>query len=172
MQNSNSSDSEAENFEANIDEETLIKYYFHKGFTYEEILKFLEKQHNHKISYNTHLRRLKQYQPRRRQEPTDNTIDLIRNRITTILTGSYEGYRSMWHRLELEGLRVPRAIVAAILREVDPQGTQLRKSHRLERRAYRNPGPNYALHIEGYYKLKVWGFPIHGCIDGYSRRIL
>ena len=78
----------------------------------------------------------------------------------------------MWHRLELEGLRVPRAIVAAILKEVDPEGTQLRKSHRLKRRVYRNPGPNYAWHIDGYDKLKVWGFPIHGCIDGYSRRIL
>ena len=67
---------------------------------------------------------------------------------------------------------MPRAIVAAILRELDPEGTQLRKSHRLKRRVYRNPGPNYAWHIDGYDKLKVWGFPIHGCIDGYSRRIL
>lgn len=67
---------------------------------------------------------------------------------------------------------MPRALVAAILREVDPQGTQLRKSRRLKRRVYRNPGPNYAWHIDGYDKLKVWGFPIHGCIDGYSRRIL
>ena len=24
----------------------------------------------------------------------------------------------------------------------------------------------------GYYKLKPYGFPIHGCIDGYLRRIL
>ena len=169
-----SSDSEAEHFEANIDEESLIKYYFNKGFTYEEILIFLEKHHNHKISYNTLLRRLKQYQIGRKRQLTDNTIDLVRNRITAIVTGpgSSEGYRSIWHRLELEGLRVPRAVVAAVLREVDPQGTQLRKSHRLRRRVYRNPGPNYAWHIDGYDKLKVWGFPIHGCIDGYSRRIL
>ena len=169
-----SSDSEEEPFASNIDEECLIKYCFHRGFTYEEILKFLKIQHNHKISYNTLLRRLKQYQLSRRQELTDNTIDLVHNRITTILTGpgSSRGYRSMWHGLELEGLRVPRAIVAAILKEVNPEGTQLRKSHRLNRRVYRNPGPNYAWHIDGYDKLKVWGFPIHGCIDGYSRRIL
>jgi hypothetical protein len=99
---------------------------------------------------------------------------LARDRITAILAGpaSSEGYRSMWHRLELEGLRVPRAVVAAILKELDPQGTQLRKSHRLKRRVYRNPGPNSAWHIDGYDKLKVWGILIHRCMDGYSRRIL
>ena len=37
---------------------------------------------------------------------------------------------------------------------------------------YSNPGPNYCLRIDGYDKLKPWGFPIHGCIDGYSRRII
>ena len=33
-------------------------------------------------------------------------------------------------------------------------------------------GPNCAWHFDGYDKLKPYGFPIHGCIDGYSRRIL
>ena len=45
-------------------------------------------------------------------------------------------------------------------------------SHRLKRRVYQNPGPNYSWHIDGYDKLKCWGFPIHGAIDGFSRRIL
>ena len=27
-------------------------------------------------------------------------------------------------------------------------------------------------HLDGYDKLKPFGFPIHGAIDGYSRRIL
>ena len=27
-------------------------------------------------------------------------------------------------------------------------------------------------HLDGYNKLKPFGFPIHGAIDGYSRRIL
>lgn len=174
MHSLNSSDSDPEDLQANVDEESLIKYYFHRGFAYEEILKFLEKHHDHCISYNTLLRRLKQYGLRRKLQVTENTPDMVRDRISTILAGpgSSEGYRSMWHRLELEGLRVPRAVVADILRELDPQGTQLRKSHRLKRRVYRNPGPNYAWHTDGYDKLKVWGFPIHGCIDGYSRRII
>ena len=55
---------------------------------------------------------------------------------------------------------------------MDPEGSELRKRHRLKRRAYHNPGPNYSWHIGGYDKLKFWWFPIHGAIDGYSRRIL
>ena len=33
-------------------------------------------------------------------------------------------------------------------------------------------GPNYAWHCDGYDKLKPFGFPIHGCIDGWSRKVL
>ena len=33
-------------------------------------------------------------------------------------------------------------------------------------------GPNYCWHIDGYDKLKPYGFPIHGCIDGWSRKIM
>ena len=59
-----------------------------------------------------------------------------------------------------------------ILREVDPEGTQTRKARRLRRRRYTSPGPNFSWHTDGYDKLKPYGFPIHGCIDGFSRRIL
>ena len=34
------------------------------------------------------------------------------------------------------------------------------------------PGPNFIWHIDGYERLKPYGFCIHGAIDGYSRRIL
>ena len=33
-------------------------------------------------------------------------------------------------------------------------------------------GPNYIWHIDGYDKLKPYGFCVHGAIDGYSRRIM
>lgn len=32
--------------------------------------------------------------------------------------------------------------------------------------------PNFCWHLDGYDKLKPYGFPIHGAIDGYSRKIL
>lgn len=39
-------------------------------------------------------------------------------------------------------------------------------------RLYSVQGPNYMWHLDGYDKLKLFGFAIHGAIDGYSRRIL
>ena len=33
-------------------------------------------------------------------------------------------------------------------------------------------GPNFISHIDGYDKLKPYGFCIHSAIDGYSRCIL
>ena len=32
--------------------------------------------------------------------------------------------------------------------------------------------PNAVWHADGYDKLKPYGFPIHGAIDGFSRRVL
>ena len=54
----------------------------------------------------------------------------------------------------------------------DPEGVKHRLRHRLRRRVYRSKGPNYLWHIDGYDKLKPFGFCIHGAIDGFSRRIL
>ena len=59
-----------------------------------------------------------------------------------------------------------------VLKEIDPEGTNMRKARRLRRRKYVSEGPNSCWHADGYDKLKPYGFPIHGCIDGYSRRIL
>ena len=73
---------------------------------------------------------------------------------------------------KMEGLHIPRVIVQDLLKEMDPEGTELRRKHRLKRREYQNPGPNYSWHIDGYDKLKCWGFPIHDAIDGFSCKIL
>ena len=112
------------------------------------------------------LRRLRQYGLSRQKQPSEDELKAVRKRIEEIIDGpgSMGGYRTVWHTLELEGLRVPRIVVQEIIRELDPEGTELRKSHCLKRRQYHNPGPNYAWHVDGYDKLKPWGFPIHGCI--------
>ncbi|XP_046840005.1 uncharacterized protein LOC124434166 [Xenia sp. Carnegie-2017] len=98
----------------------------------------------------------------------------VRESIRTIVDGhgSLQGYRSVLHTLRLNGIQVPRVAVQEILREICPEGTERRRAHRLKRREYRNPGPNYAWHCDGYDKMKPFGFPIHGCIDGWSRKIL
>ena len=86
--------------------------------------------------------------------------------------GSCAGYRTIWHTLEMEGFRIPRIIVQDMLRELDPEGSKSRKARRLKRRCYHNPGPNQTWHIDGYDKLKPFGLPIHGAIDGFSQKIL
>ena len=48
----------------------------------------------------------------------------------------------------------------------------LKKRRRLCRRKYSNPGPSFIWHIDGYDKLKYYGFSIHGCINYFSRKIL
>ena len=72
----------------------------------------------------------------------------------------------------MEGLQVPRVIVQDLLKEMDPEGTELHRKHCLKRRMNDNPRPNYAWHIDSYDKLKQWCFPIHGAIDGFSRKML
>ena len=64
---------------------------------------------------------------------------------------------------------------------IDPQGARRRKGCRLKRRVYQNKvnthelncmiylllqGPDFVWHLDGYDKLKPYGFAIHGCIDG------
>ena len=55
---------------------------------------------------------------------------------------------------------------------LDPEGVERRKLRKLRRRIYQTLGPNYVWHIDGFDKLKPYGFSIHGCIDRYSRRII
>ena len=78
----------------------------------------------------------------------------------------------MAHTQQLRGTRIPRVVVQEPLREMDPEGTETRKGHCLRRRVYHNPGPNYSWHCDGYDKLKPFDFPIHGCIDDWSRKIM
>ena len=55
---------------------------------------------------------------------------------------------------------------------LDLEGVERRKLPKREHRVYRTWGPNYVCHIGRYDKLKLYGFFIHGCIEGYSRRMI
>lgn len=58
------------------------------------------------------------------------------------------------------------------MKSLDRHGVELRSRKRFRRRRYLLPGPNFIWHIDGYDKLKPYGFCIHGVIDGYNPRIL
>lgn len=153
--------------------EEAIRHYFGKNYQYKTILMLLDKFHGIKISKGTLLNKLKDYGLRRRRNVVDRNH--VRVCIQQELGGSGQllGYRAMWRRLQSKyDIQVLRLVVQTILREVDPEGSRLRRANRLRRRNYLNPGPNYCWHADGYDKLKPFGFPIHGCIDGFSRRIL
>ena len=79
----------------------------------------------------------------------------------------------MHQRLRTDyGLVADRKTVRRILKTLDPDGVERRSKRKLKRRKYHSKGPNYIWHIDGYDKLKAFGFCIHGAIDGYGRRIL
>ena len=165
--------SEYENTE--VDEESLIKCYFNNGFEYEEILGHLARFGIH-ISKSTLLRRLKSYGLSLRRGCISRVLhENVRKRIQDIIDGpgSNGGYPTVWHTLRIAGFQIPRNDVQSLLKELDLNGVELRQGRKLlRRRQYCNSGPNYAWHIDGYDKLKPFGFPIHGCIDGFSRKIL
>ena len=64
-------------------------------------------------------------------------------------------------------------MVLQMMREIDPEGVRQRKAHSLVRHMYYAQGPNYVWYVDGYDKLKPYGFCFNGAIiDGYNRRIL
>ena len=153
-------------------EEVLITYYFYRGYQYRDILDFLATYHNIEMSERTLHRRLRTYGLSRRNPEYD--VNTIVDEVQGMLDGPdcISGYRHVWHSLQLKGLQVPRRVVEIILRELDPDRCRSRRGHKLKRREYHNPGPNAVWRADGYDKFKPYGFPVHGCIDGWSRKLL
>jgi hypothetical protein len=58
------------------------------------------------------------------------------------------------------------------MKAIDPNCDGMRKAHRLERRFCCAKGPNNIWHLDGYDKLKPFGFCIHGAVDGFSRKVI
>ncbi len=101
------------------------------------------------ISFSTIKRRLKDMNLSRKNVNYD--INLGRQVIQELLDGpgSGVGYRSIWHTLTLRGIIVPRIVVQQLMQELDPEGVQARKAHRLRRRQCHSPGPNSVWHADG-----------------------
>lgn len=154
------------------DTEDVVKNLFYRGYTYEEIIVMLHKFHDIHMCLRTLKRRLREWNLTRKN--VQYNINIVRDTIIELLDGldSLVGYRSIWHPLRLKGIIVPRKVVQYLLKELDPDRTERRKRHRLHRREYHCAGPRGAWHVDGYDKLKPFSFPIHGCVDGFSRKVL
>ena len=71
----------------------------------------------------------------------------------------------MWRLLVNDhDIRIPRDMVLQMMREIDPEGVRQRKAHRLVRHRNYAQGPNYVWHVDGYDKLKPYGFCFNGAI--------
>lgn len=151
----------------------MIKIYYHQGYNNKEILAFLDKYHGKKLSYRQLLRLMKGLKIKRKYFD-ENLSEIIETIVEELKeSGSCLGYRSLWHRLRVVyGLQVKRETVLDILRELDPEGIEKRSRYRLKRRRYSVKGPNSRWHLDGYDKVKPFGFAIHGAVDGFSRKIL
>ena len=154
--------------------EELVRCYFEEGLTYKEILQCLAASHAVVISLRTLKRIVKRMNLRRRmpftKERALKAIEGIQKHLRE--SGQCLGYKAMYRRLQKEGLIVGRDQVRFMLKGLDIQGVNDRARRRLKRRQYVNPGPNFVWHIDGYDKLKPYGFAIHGAIDGFSRRVI
>eukprot|EP00794_Sanderia_malayensis_P012485 gene12485-13768_t len=84
------------------------------------------------------------------------------------------GYRRKNGLLLADGLRVQERKLRKAMQRVDPEGVLLRmiQLQLIHRRKYQVHGPLSLWHIDGHHKLIRWRFIIHGCIDGYSRKIV
>lgn len=145
-----------------------------QGFLYREIVALLLSRHALTISLR-HLKRILRSQHLCRRSAECSPIDSVIEAILGELSGSGQciGYSAMWRRLICDHhLNVKRKTVQDLMLIIDPEGVALRRAHRLKRRMYVAKGPNFIWHVDGYDKLKPYGFAIHGCIDGYSRRVL
>lgn len=159
------------NHREDVTREDLIRDYFYGGYTNLEICGILLLRHEIVISIR-HLKRILAMMGLRRRM-LQNTVEASYAIMEELNgSGSSLGCRGLQRRLLSHGLVVSREQVLAIQKELDPIGVLERKQRRLKRRVYHNKGPNYLLHVDGYDKLKRFGFSIHGCVCGFSRRVL
>ena len=69
------------------------------------------------------------------------------------------GYRQMTHKLLHDhGISTDRETVRKLLKILDPVGVKARSRHRLQIGQYKTAGPDHIWRIDGYDKLKPFGF--------------
>jgi hypothetical protein len=88
-------------------------------------------------------------------------------------SGSNVGYSRIWQNLHQKyQLHVGKELLRCYLHCQDPSAVYSPLRRRLQRRTYVSNAPNECWHLDGYYILKKYGLAVHGCVDGYSRRII
>ncbi|XP_035990558.1 uncharacterized protein LOC118562959 [Fundulus heteroclitus] len=150
----------------------LIKLYFSIGFSNKEILMLLAQNHRIVLSIRTLKRHCRELGLFRRKHHSD--LNDVKAFLQQELQhdGQMQGYRWLHLRAVQNGLVVQQDTIRQIIKFLDPEGVELRRTRRLRRRQYNTKGPNALWHMDSYDKLKPYGIGINGCIDGFSRFVL
>ena len=153
----------------------IIRHYSSNGLAYLEIIELIGIHHGCFMSLSTLKRWLRQENLVRRplagrRSPQRHIVNAIAEELGG--SGFNRGYRKMHRYLQAKRMICRRENVRVTVKELDPGGVSLRRRRRLHRRKYISIGPNYAWHIDGHDKLKPFGFSVHGCIDGFSRKVI
>ncbi|KAF5350426.1 hypothetical protein D9758_012442 [Tetrapyrgos nigripes] len=125
-----------------------------------------------KVSTKTVMSSLKQnninYKPSR---ISDRQLDDVIKTFQQKKPRSGEQYLTGY--LRRSGLKVQRQRIRESVRRVDKLGHVLRlqQKRKIERVPYMVSRPNALWHIDGHHKLILWGIVIHGCVDGFSRKV-
>ena len=148
------------------------------------IQRYVELRHQYRLSSNLFLKpglidRLNQVEHIRKtlgltrkqeieQHDLDRLVQLRKRHIAYTM-----GYRRLTYHLRNDlKVWVTRSAVYHSLTVVDREGLDRRSRGRLTRRLFRADGPDQVWAYDGFDKLARWGFPIHGCVDVYSRYLL
>ena len=132
---------------------------------------FMSNLHNTNKSLRS-LHRTLRAKALRRRGRSINMQDIMAETMHEIRShGSDKAYRAMHQALTRKGFAVEKDSVRLALKELDPEGVALRSRHKLRRRKYYVKGSNNISHLDGNDKLKPYGFSIHGCVGGFSRKM-
>lgn len=150
----------------------LISQYFKFGLSNNEICTCLLLHHRIILSVRTLKRRLHLLRLFRKINFSDDVSVAAFIERQLLQSGQMHGYRWMHLKCRHAGFTVTQETVRVLLSILDPRGVAIRKHRRLQRRAYHSEGPNMVWHMDGYDKIKPYGIAVHGCIDGFSRKII
>ena len=89
------------------------------------------------------------------------------------ITSEHTSYRQMTEIISLKyGVNISKEQVRKALFDIDPEGVSMCKKKTIKRRTCETNGSFDLFHIDGNDNLKRFGFAIHGCIDGFSRKLI
>lgn len=147
-----------------------LKLYLEYGFSLEQIAEMIG------VCRKTVSRRIDDFNLREEvPKYTDISDDSLDSLVKSLLHDFPNcGIRRMKGLLLAQGVRVQWDRVRQTLWRTDPAGIILRsiQLNIVSRRHYSVPGPRALWHLDGHHKLIRWGIVTHGCVDGYSRRIM